>query len=302
MRRPAWLVAALLALPALLQAQAPASNPEELLRSRLEGRMVTVLVDMPATEQGIDVHPSEPQPLDHPRYAERLKKYGTAIRAGDRVMITKIRVKGKHVEFQLAGGGYGTAGDPSATVSAPTMPKSRRERDLERLIDREQNRVERRKLQDELDDLREEREREDARMRASHREAEERRLERIRSVALESGSRFNVRYRDRVPDATLTPDGLLQALDRWVRPEGATAEADSPAEDPSRPPVRRGFASLRKGLLESEAETVLGAPRSTKQRAEGRLTVVTRSYELDDQRVEAEFVEGVLVRYSIVSR
>ncbi len=66
---------------------------------------------MPGTEGGVDVYPADSRPLDYPSYADRLKDFGTAIRAGETAMVTKIRVKSKHVEFQLDGGGYGTMGD-----------------------------------------------------------------------------------------------------------------------------------------------------------------------------------------------
>lgn len=35
---------------------------------------------------------------------------------------------------------------------------------------------------------------------------------------------------------------------------------------------------------------------------EGALKVVTATYSRDDQRITAEFVEGVLIKYSIASR
>ncbi|MBA3259509.1 MAG: hypothetical protein H0T68_08600 [Gemmatimonadales bacterium] len=73
-------------------------------------------IALPGTEGGVDVYPADSRPLDYPKYADRLKDFGTAIRAGETAMVTKIRVKSKHVEFQLDGGGYGHHGgrDPLA--------------------------------------------------------------------------------------------------------------------------------------------------------------------------------------------
>jgi hypothetical protein len=46
-------------------------------------------------------------------------------------MITKIRVKSNHIEFQL-GAGYGTMGDEtSSSVYVESAPKSNREKNLE---------------------------------------------------------------------------------------------------------------------------------------------------------------------------
>jgi hypothetical protein len=65
-------------------------------------------------------------------YAKRLKEHGTAIRAGEPALVTKIKVKSKHIEFQLDGGGYGTMGDEtSSNVSTQAAPQTRREKNLE---------------------------------------------------------------------------------------------------------------------------------------------------------------------------
>ncbi len=47
-------------------------------------------------------------------------------------MITKLKVKDKHIEVQLGGGGYGTVGDETdSSVSVPNLSKSIREKNLE---------------------------------------------------------------------------------------------------------------------------------------------------------------------------
>src|SRR5690349_7253797 len=100
---------------ALALAVAPrgaAAQNEAALRAALEGRTVTVRLDMPATSQGVDVYPQDAAPLDVRELAERLKANGTALRIGQQAMITKVVVKkNSHIEFQLGGGGYGTFGD-----------------------------------------------------------------------------------------------------------------------------------------------------------------------------------------------
>ena len=52
----------------------------------------------------------------------------------------------------------------------------------------------------------------------------------------------------------------------------------------------------------TEVERALGQPDKSSERSEGSLKVVTSIYTHDDQRITAEFVEGVLIRYSISSR
>ena len=124
-----WLAAPL----ALALGAAPlAAQTETALREYFEGRTVTPKLAMPGTEDGIDIYPGSPRPLDYPQYASRLKKFGTSIKAGEPVTVTKIRLKSKHIEFQLGGGGYGTFGDEtSSNVATQAAPKTKREKNLE---------------------------------------------------------------------------------------------------------------------------------------------------------------------------
>jgi hypothetical protein len=118
------LALALAAAPAPLAAQS-----EAVLKEHFEGQMVTPKLALPGTEDGVDVYPGTARPLDYSRYADRLKHYGTAVKAGEPVTVTKIKVKSKHIEFQLGGGGYGTFGDETSTnVSTAEAPKTRREK------------------------------------------------------------------------------------------------------------------------------------------------------------------------------
>lgn len=120
-------------LPLLLARDLEATQDERTLKRAFEGTTVTVRMDMPGTEDGVDVYPGAGTPLDYARYAQRLKTYGVAIRTGESVMVTKVKVKDDLIEFQLGGGGFGTMGDDDrTTVTAPSVPKSNREKDLEK--------------------------------------------------------------------------------------------------------------------------------------------------------------------------
>jgi hypothetical protein len=295
---PVCLVAAF-AAPAYAQ-----SEPE--LRDFFEGKSVVIKLDMPATQEGIDVFPDARRAIDFAQYSARLKSTGVAIRNGESVMVTKIRVKEKLIEFQLAGGGYGTFGDDTGSVSAVTVPKSNREKDLERLVKSETDRDRQRRLQRELDDLRSDRQREDARNRAVAASAEEAKKARIATNRLHSGSRFNIRYAEGVPRG-LDADGVMRALAEYVefpfasdrrpsRPDRVTAQPMLPEPGPA------SGGSVRKGMTLAEVEQSLGKPEKTTNRTEGTLRVVTNSYSRGDQTITGEFVEGVLIKYSISSR
>lgn len=295
-----------LALIALILAARPAwSQSEAALREALEGRTVTLRIAMPGTEGGVDVYPADPRPLDYPKYADRLKDFGTAIRAGETAMVTKIRVKSKHLEFQLDGGGYGTMGDEtSSSVSVSATPKTKRENNLETELKRETDPVRKREMREELDDLREDREREDARNRAEVADAEAQKEQNIRERRVEGGSRFNVRYRDRLPDATLTPEGLKAALAEYVsfdQPVATSLGATAAHDGAGRPVAAPRASGPRKGMLLREANELLGEPTGSSERMEGKLKVVTRTYGSADGQVSAEFVEGVLIGYTVTS-
>lgn len=131
-------------------------------------------------------------------------------------MITKIKVKDKHIEFQLGGGGYGTAGDETGTITAQTTSKSRRERDLERRLKDETDERTRRRIRRELDDLREDRQRKDNANRAEAAVAEEVAKARIAEKRLDAGSRFNIRFDRKVTADDLTPQVIMDALAEYL--------------------------------------------------------------------------------------
>jgi hypothetical protein len=291
----------LLIVPAVVQGQSEAA-----LKEYFEGRTVKLKIAMPGTESGVDVYPGTARPLDFPRHADRLKDNGTALRAGQEALITKIKVKSKLIEFQLDGGGYGTMGDETSSgVSVGSTPKSRREQNLEGELKRETDPVRRREMKEELDDLKKDREREDARNRASLAEAQESKKANIRQRRLEGGSRFNIRYNDGVPAAALTPAAIRAALAAYVEfpetiasdPTGAPSTAPIPGAQPARPASGLPW----KGMLLADADRLLGTPQKTSERMEGKLRVTTRTYASSAGRVAAEFVEGVLIRYTVTS-
>ncbi len=292
---------AIATLCALLVAPHAFAQSEAELKEFFEGKRVVVKLDMPATQSGIDVYADARRPLNFDDYSARLKTTGIAIRSGESVMITKIKVKDKLIEFQLGGGGFGTAGDDTSTsVYLPSAPKTRREKNLEREVKAATDAAAKRRLQQELDDLKKDRAREDVRNDAVAAAASEEKKRRIAEQRLHGGSRFNIRYQTGVPTG-VTPGGLMAALAEYVDfpfvdrgPQGSVAA-----------PVPRAASAgngPRKGMTWQEARAALGEPDKMGDRMEGALKVVTATFLRDDQRIEAEFVEGVLIRYSISSK
>ena len=286
----------LFALLVALAAPAAAQS-EAALKEYFEGKRVMLRIDMPGAADGVDVHADARRAIDFDRYKDNLKRYGTAIHAGDSAVVTLVKVKKDLIEFQLGGGGFGTFGDDTSTsANLPLIEKSSRERELERRIRDEDDRDRRRRLERELDELRDRRERENRRIMAARERIEAQNRERVAEERLRGGSRFNLRYEDRVP-AGMRPEDMIAALAEYVDFGGNPTPRSSAASGAS------GDASmLRKGLTRAETERLFGTPVSSSERREGGLVVTTLTFNLGDQRITADFIDDVLIRYSLVSR
>lgn len=284
----AVLLLGLSATPVLAQS-------EEALRNAFMGRRVAIRVDMPASHKGVDLRFDRDVPFDLKENSDRIRERDAALQAGDVIPVTYIKVKGDLIEFHLGGGGFNWFTD-STTRSASYSSKTVRETDLEKEIRNETDRDRKRRLERELDDLRRERERRDDRERRDveeyNRDARERDLER----ALRSGSRFNLRFKKRVPPDALTPEGLERYLDPWVDFSGrSTRRPPAPAAD-------RGAQSRewKKGTLRREMEEALGKARRERNCPGDDKDFDCRIVTFDDrdEEIEATFIDGVLIRFT----
>jgi hypothetical protein len=97
----------------------------------------------------------------------------------------------------------------------------------------------------------------------------------------------DLRFRDALPAEVLTPEGLKAALADYLTFDDV--EAGPPAGLP------------RKGMSAQEVDSLHGAAVSSSERMEGTLKLVTRSYRSSAGVVTGEFVEGVLIRYTVTS-
>jgi hypothetical protein len=222
----------LVALIILFTAGSASAQTEAELKQYFEGRRVYLKIDMPATKDGVNVYAERARPFDYGNYVAKLRRHGASIRRGESAMITKVKVKGKHIEFQLDGGGYGVLGDETPGVYAPVASKSRRERRLEEWLKREEDPHRRRRLSEEIDGLRREREREDSMNRAIAEQAEEVQRSRIEEKALRAGSRFNIHYGAAPSGEAMTPEAVMRALAEYVEFDDSeySAEFDSDPE------------------------------------------------------------------------
>jgi hypothetical protein len=280
------------------------------LKQAFEGKFVVVKMDMPATQRGVDLYPDRQPSVDFREYSARVREFGVALRPGDRIMVTTVRVKKKNIEFQLGGGGYGVFGDDSGSVYVPDESKSRREKDLEKWIKDERDPERRRRMQRELDDLRRDRERENRRRDAEERDLTARKQSEIASKRLDAGSRFNLWFDEyRLASRVPTPRDMRLMLAQFVDfEEGPVARPDlrTDARPLAPPPPPRGDLSrvseLRRGMSMNDVHDMLGDPNRNKAGKQGELTTITEWYDDGDRVTEVVYVGNVIVRFSTASK
>jgi hypothetical protein len=276
----------------------PARADEEALERAFVGQPVQVLTDLPATTSGLDFHPDLRDPTDQTEHQKRLLQSGVGVRRGDVVVVTKIKVKKKHVEFQLGAGGQ------SQLPSRPSsyVPTSKLEQELEDQIKKASSEAEKKRLRAELAEERDRRDRERRRREARAEEQYQQALSAHspEEWALLAGSRINVRFEDQVPGGALTPDGFTRVLKGVINfrpPAEALAARDQAAGDV----LGASVLPVHKGQRRNELDDHFGPPESCSRGTQSGLKVDVCTYDLDEAALEASFVDGVLVRYVIKS-
>jgi len=278
---------------------------ESDLKRYFEGRPIIVKLDMPGDKSGIDIRMDSEPGIDYAEIGRRLKTYGISLREGDRVLVTLVKVNKKNIEIQLAGGGYGTFGDSSG-VSTPStyVSKSAREKRLEDELKKETDAKKKKEIREEIDDLRRDREREQARLEMEAAQAKILAEARERQLRETSGSRFNIWYSRGVPPEALTPDAVLDAMARVIEIPGKSSDRrdPDPDRDGDRERQEQTPGQIRKGLTEEEVDRMFGDPVNRNLRQVEDLRVVNSTYAHKEGEVRVVFVEGVVVRYSISSK
>jgi hypothetical protein len=268
---------------------------EGALRAFFEGKAVALRIDMPGSSEGVDVFP-DAGGLNATAYGNRMKAYGTSLRTGDRALVTLVKVKKDSIEFQLGGGGFGTFGDNvSTSVNLPPLiDKSRREIELEKRVREEDNPRVRRDLQRELNDLRDNRERQNRRIEAERLHLQEMQRERVASQRLQGGSRFNIHFVGSVP-RDVRADDVMAALGEYV---------DFSPMRGGPPPMPSSFDAsiLKKGMPRADVERALGRIVQASEHRDSGLLSSTLVFDSGNERITTEFVEDVLVRWSINSK
>ena len=278
------------------------------LSNYFTGKEVVLKIDMPGTQQGVDLSFNKDNPMNWKQYSSRLKANGVAIHKGDTARITGFVVKSDRIEFQLDGGGFGTFfDDSSTTVAAKSVDKSDYEKQLERDIANTTDEDQRRRLQRDLDRERARRERQEADNRDAAMVASQIKSQKVAEDRLRGGSRFNLRWSGSIPPDQKNPDAVMKLLVDYV-----TFPTGGQAGPPPPPPaamentaVDNGVpatAHLKRGMKMSEVSNLFGPGKQISQSVspDGLKTQVFE-YTSGDRLVDVTYVEGLVVRYSISS-
>jgi hypothetical protein len=274
---------------------------EAALKAYFEGKTVMVKLDMPATKDGVDIRPKGEPKVDFKSYSSRIRQYGVSLHNGDSVTVTTVRVKDKNIEFQLGGGGYGVFGDDTGSVALSTsVPKTSREKDLERDISHEMNPRVKDSMQRELDRLRDRRNREEARLRAEKAALEQDKSVEVAQKRLSAGSRFNIVYPDKYLKETIpSPQEVMLILSDYV---DFGRMSPVPASKSGSQQKKGKGQVLARGLTLGQVMGIYGIPVRSREHAEGNLSVVTNTFQSPTEVIEVDFVKDVVVDYRIRPR
>jgi hypothetical protein len=280
-----------------------AQNPDSL-SSYFTGKEVVLKIDMPGTQQGVDLRLNKDNPMNWKEYSNRLKSNGVAIRKGDTARITAFVVKDDRIEFQLDGGGFGTfLDDSNTTVNPRSVEKSDYEKQLERDISNTTDEDRRRQLQRDLDRERSRRERQQDNNRDAAQIASQIKAQKVADDRLRGGSRFNLRWSGSIPADQKNPDAVMKLLADYVSFGGPQqAGPPPPMENTAGDPAIPATAQLKRGMKMGEVTNLFGPGKQISESVSGdRLKTQIFEYSTGDRRVDVTYVEGLVVRYSISS-
>ncbi|MEJ2246692.1 MAG: hypothetical protein P8Y80_11550, partial [Acidobacteriota bacterium] len=223
-------------------------------------------------------------------------------------------------------------GGRSALLRYTPAPKTERHKDIEaelallpfpkndKVPETEKKLRLRRILEEDLEEMKVHHDAINAERHTEARKRQARAQQDLERKVLAAGSRFNLRFDRNVPPEALTPEGLMAVLEKYVdfsqeavdaayeRMRQQTFEPADKAvlvEEPVHAPAtsEETLKYLRKGLLYEDTLTLLGTPSREDSYNEGRFRVKACTFDQTDMgTIEAEFVEDVLVYYSISSR
>lgn len=265
-----------------------AAQTESDLKNAFEMHYVAPKIDMPASTDGVDINIQKKPPLDTNTWQRDLRRYKTGIPAGQRIIVTLIKVKGKVIEFQMGGGG--------ASRHLHCAPLGPGERETE-LRYKGPNATPDEKQ--ELTKLQKERQlRDEQRMRECEESADQQR----RTM----GSRFNIHYPSNPTPDDLTPEVFRKALAEYIdfapAPPGPKGADGQLPPKPTPPPITQEFEDGTKRLVvmikdKIDGDNWIGAGIIVSA-AQDRLYIVTANHVVRKGPAEASDLQ-IMVKWLV---
>lgn len=89
------------------------AQTEKDLKKFFEGKQVKSRIDLPNTKDGVNIYPERAQSFDYEEYAGRVKQRGVVTQRDGIAVISRVRVKDRHIEVQVRPVGANTMIDGS---------------------------------------------------------------------------------------------------------------------------------------------------------------------------------------------
>jgi hypothetical protein len=303
-RSTQWAKILFVPILALCGQQLRAQN-QDTLAHYFVGKEVLVKLDMPGTQQGIDLRFNKDTPMNWKEYSNRLKSSGVAIHKGETARITAFVVKNDRIELQLNGGGFGTFGDDTSTTVAPkVVDKSNYEKQLEQQIANTTDDDRRAQLQRDLDRERARRERQNQDNQAAANVASQIKAQGVADKRLQGGSRFNLRWSGSIPVDQQNPDAVMKLMADYLSfgsPQQQAAAAPAMPNNGGDAAIP-ATAQLKRGMKIEEVSGLFGPGKQVSESvsSDGLKTQVFE-YSSGQRNVDVTYVEGLVVRYTISS-
>ena len=77
------------------------AQTENDLKKFFEGKQIRSKIDLPNTKDGVNIYPEREQSFDYEEYATRVKQHGVATSRDEAAVISRVRVKDRHIEVQV---------------------------------------------------------------------------------------------------------------------------------------------------------------------------------------------------------
>ncbi len=241
---------------AMISSPVSAQTPKDLLNAALSDLQahfafmeVRATINLPATEDGVDVRTWMTPSVDLKRNLNRCSRHGIAVKPGGSIQVGLIKKKDKHIEFHLGAGGWEGRSPYAPQAAAKSTDELNLEAKLRTAEGREAETIRR-----QLAHLREMRLEADKRAQAQFR----RTLAEHKRKKVAAGSRFNIRYKKNLTPDDLTPESVMAALAPYLKfgPE----EETSPPIDPTQPdpPAVTDYEKLKTHVVKIESSKANG--------------------------------------------